>query len=115
MSSPIRAETPGGLVRRTARAAAALSVAAMALAGCGQRDDSWNAGDDAAASDSPSATESSAPAAQNPNFKACMVSDSGGFEDKSFNQTSHDGLVSAAQSLGIKTGEVESNSPSEFK
>jgi basic membrane protein A len=87
----------------------------MALAGCGQREDSSNAGDDATASDSPSATESSAPAAQNPNFKACMVSDSGGFEDKSFNQTSHDGLVSAAESLGIKTGEVESNSPSEFK
>jgi basic membrane protein A len=87
----------------------------MALAGCGQRDDSTNAGDDATASDSPSASESSTPATSNPNFKACMVSDSGGFEDKSFNQTSHDGLVSAVKSLGIKTGEVESNSPSEFK
>jgi basic membrane protein A len=99
-------------VRRTARAAAALSIAAMALAGCGDREDS-TASDDA--SESPSATESSAPPAENANFKACMVSDSGGFQDKSFNQTSHDGLVSAEKNLGIKTGEVESNSPSEFK
>jgi len=85
----------------------------MALAGCGQREDSTNASDDASSSDTPS--ESSAPPAENANFKACMVSDSGGFQDKSFNQTSHDGLVSAAKDLGVKTGEVESNSPSEFK
>jgi basic membrane protein A len=43
-----------------------------------------------------------------------MVSDSGGFNDKSFNQTSHDGLLQAKADLGIQTGEVESNSPSEF-
>jgi basic membrane protein A len=102
-------------VRRTARAAAALSVAALALAGCGQRDDSSSSGGDTTASESPSATDSSAPAAKNADFKACMVSDSGGFQDKSFNQTSHDGLEKAAQDLGVKTGEVESNSPSEFK
>ena len=102
-------------MRRTARAAAALSIAALALAGCGEREDSTSDSADTTASESPSATESSEPVAQNPDFKACMVSDSGGFEDKSFNQTSHDGLESAAESLGIKTGEVESNSPSEFK
>jgi basic membrane protein A len=28
-------------------------------------------------------------------FKACMVSDSGGFDDKSFNQTSYKGLTDA--------------------
>ena len=33
--------------------------------------------------------------AVDPDFKACMVSDSGGFDDKSFNQTSHDGLENA--------------------
>ncbi len=102
-------------MRRTARAAAALSIAAMALAGCGQREDSTNGGDDATASESPSVTDSSAPAAENADFKACMVSDSGGFEDKSFNQTSHDGLEAAAEALGIQTGEVESNNPNEFK
>ena len=101
-------------MRRTARAAAALSIAAMALAGCGERDDSTSASDDPT-SESPSTDESSEPATKNPDFKACMVSDSGGFQDKSFNQTSHDGLETAKQTLGVKTGEVESNSPSEFK
>ena len=40
-------------------------------------------------------TEETSPteaADQYPDFKACMVSDSGGFDDKSFNQTSHDGM-----------------------
>ena len=101
-------------MRRTARAAAALSIAAMALAGCGQREDS-TASEDPSASESQSPTEDSEAAAQNPDFKACIVSDSGGFEDKSFNQTSYAGLENAAEALGIQTGEVESNAPNEFK
>jgi basic membrane protein A len=43
-----------------------------------------------------------------------MVSDSGGFDDKSFNQTSHDGLVNAAANLGVSTAEVESSSDAEY-
>jgi basic membrane protein A len=82
----------------------------MTLAGCGER------GDDTSADPTPTASESSsAPAQSNPDFKACMVSDSGGFNDKSFNQTSHDGMERAEKELGIQTGEVESNSPTEFK
>ena len=101
-------------MRRTARAVAALSIAAMALAGCGEREDT-TASDDPSTSESPAESEDSEPAAQNPDFKACIVSDSGGFEDKSFNQTSYAGLENAAEALGVKTGEVESNSPNEFK
>jgi basic membrane protein A len=100
-------------VKRTARSAAALlGAAALTLAGCGDRETD-------SASNEPTPTESaesspSEPAQSNPDFKACMVSDSGGFNDKSFNQTSHDGMEAAAEKLGIETGEVESNSPSEF-
>jgi basic membrane protein A and related proteins len=43
------------------------------------------------------------------------VSDSGGFDDKSFNQTSHDGLENAAATYGVQTAEAESNDPSQFK
>ncbi|WP_201930987.1 BMP family lipoprotein [Nocardioides donggukensis] len=43
-----------------------------------------------------------------------MVSDSGGFDDKSFNQTSYAGLQNAEENLGVKTAEVESNAPTEF-
>ena len=99
-------------MKKTARVAALCTVAALTLAGCGDRGDTNTA--EPAASDSASTTESSAPAQSNPDFKACMVSDSGGFNDKSFNQTSHDGLVQAKSDLGITTAEVESNDPNEF-
>jgi basic membrane protein A len=98
-------------VKRTARSAAALvGVAALTLAACGDRDESSSSSDP-----SPSESASSSePAQSNPDFKACIVSDSGGFNDKSFNQTSYAGLQNAAEKLGVETGEVESNSPSEF-
>ncbi len=47
-------------------------------------------------------------------YKACMVSDAGGFDDKSFNQTSHKGLTDAKDQLGIETGQVESSSTADF-
>ena len=97
----------------TARIAAMVGIACLTLAGCGDRP-SDEADDEP--SSSPTATESaSEPAQQHPDFKACMVSDSGGFDDKSFNQTSHDGLVDAKTDLGVQTAEVESNADSEFK
>lgn len=43
-----------------------------------------------------------------------MVSDSGGFDDKSFNQTSYKGLTDAKKKLGIPTGEVESATTADF-
>ncbi|QDP98633.1 BMP family ABC transporter substrate-binding protein [Microlunatus elymi] len=43
-----------------------------------------------------------------------MVSDSGGFDDKSFNQTSYKGLTDAKKEFGIQTGAVESNSNSDY-
>src|SRR5690242_2470241 len=43
-----------------------------------------------------------------------MVSDSGGFDDKSFNQTSYKGLTDAKDQLGIQTGQVESSSEADF-
>ncbi len=47
-------------------------------------------------------------------FKACMVSDSGGFDDKSFNQTSYKGLTDAVSELGIEKNEVESATAADF-
>lgn len=47
-------------------------------------------------------------------FKACMVSDSGGFDDRSFNQTSYKGMTDAATELGIETGQVESSNTADF-
>jgi basic membrane protein A and related proteins len=43
-----------------------------------------------------------------------MVSDLNGFDDKSFNQTSHKGLIDAKTELGIQTAEIESNSDADY-
>ncbi|MCU1413351.1 MAG: family transporter substrate-binding protein [Microbacteriaceae bacterium] len=48
------------------------------------------------------------------NYLPCMVSDSGGFDDHSFNQIGLEGLQSAAKDLGIKEKHVQSNSDSDY-
>ncbi|KRF18867.1 hypothetical protein ASG90_02950 [Nocardioides sp. Soil797] len=98
-------------MKKTARIAVALSLAALALTSCGERPSD----NDSDASGDPSSSESSTtPKESHPDFKACMVSDSGGFDDKSFNQTSHDGLVKAKEDYGIQTAEAESKSDSDY-
>lgn len=97
-------------MKKTVRIAAVAGLAALALTACGER------GGDTTATSSPSDTSSSAaPTAAAPvDFKACMVSDSGGFDDKSFNQTSLKGQQDAETQLGVKTAQVESNGDSEY-
>ena len=47
-------------------------------------------------------------------FKPCMVSDQGGFDDKSFNQLGYEGLERAAGELGVEFVAVQSDSESDF-
>lgn len=48
-------------------------------------------------------------------FKPCMVSDQGGFDDKSFNQLGFEGLTAAAESLGLEEPTtVQSDSEADF-
>jgi basic membrane protein A len=99
-------------VKKTARTAAIMGIAALVLAGCGSRpSDSASSSKSASPSET---TSSSAPAESHPDFKACEVSDSGGFDDKSFNQTSLKGLIDAKKDLGVQTAQVESNSDAEY-
>lgn len=77
---------------------AALGVAAL-LAGCAQ---------------APTTGGSSSGAPVASDFLPCMVSDSGGFDDKSFNQLGLEGLTSAAKTLGVKEIHVQSNSDSDY-
>ncbi|MBC9733659.1 BMP family ABC transporter substrate-binding protein [Nocardioides sp. zg-578] len=88
-------------------------LVALSLTACGERDSDDNASEPASSAPTTEAT-SEAPSEQFPDFKACIVSDSGGFDDKSFNQTSYAGLTMAAEDYGVQTAEVESNAPSEF-
>lgn len=76
---------------------AALSISAL-LAGC---------------SPAPATNTSSTSSAAS-GFKPCMVSDSGGFDDKSFNQLSFEGLKEASEKVGVKPITVESNKETDF-
>ena len=99
-------------MKKTARFAAVVAIAALSLAACGDRPDEESS-DEPTTSESSPTEETSAPT-EEIDFKACMVSDSGGFDDKSFNQTSYKGLNDAKDQLGIETGEVESTTNADF-
>jgi len=43
-----------------------------------------------------------------------MVSDAGGFDDKSFNQTAYAGMMRAKDELGVQTKQIESNAEAEY-
>ena len=90
----------------------ALSAAsALTLAGCAAPP-SATTSPAATGSASASAPESSAPAETD--FTACMVSDAGGFDDKSFNETAFNGMMQAKDELGIQTKQIESNAEGEY-
>lgn len=91
------------LKRSTGVAAAVLGASALALTGCG-----------AAPEAAPTSAAGSAPAGA-ADYTGCIVSDSGGFEDRSFNQSSYEGLTQAKESLGIKTKQAESQAATDFE
>ena len=71
----------------------------FALAGCGQAPTDKPGG-----SDKPAASD----------FTPCIVSDAGGFDDKSFNQLSFEGAQKAAEELGVTLKKAESNAETEY-
>lgn len=66
------------------KAGAVVAVAALALTGC------------------------SANGTKTVSYKACMVSDAGGFKDASFNEEAYNGLTNAKKDLGITMATVQS-------
>jgi len=47
-------------------------------------------------------------------FLPCIVSDAGGFDDKSFNQLGYEGVERAAEEIGSEFTDVESNSDADY-
>ena len=80
----------------TRRALAVTAVAALVLAACG---DAPEDGDDAAGSD----------------FTGCLVTDQGGVDDASFNETAWGGMERAEEELGVSISVLESNSEADFE
>lgn len=81
---------------------ALVAASVIALGACGAAPDGKSGG-------------SAAPGKSGAKFKACMVSDQGGFDDKSFNESGFNGLKKAEKEIGIQIATAESKSPSDFK
>lgn len=90
---------------------AVAAAALLALGGCAQPP---QAGNNASNSSETGAASEGTGSGGKSDFKACMVSDAGGFDDKSFNETSHKGLLRARDELGIEIGQIESNAESDY-
>lgn len=82
----------------------------VSLAGCGAAPEAG--GSTGGASADASSTAGAATVVDG--FKPCMVSDEGGFDDKSFNQLGFEGLTKAADELGVEVGKTESKSASDY-
>ncbi len=89
-------------IRKAASIGLAGFVAAATLTGCGDAPDKT-----ASPSDGGTTAEAL-------DFLPCIVSDAGGFDDKSFNQLSYEGVEQAAKELGTDFKAVESNSENDF-
>ena len=80
---------------------AAAGIVTLALAGCGGGTTSNGGGGASEAKDAAT-------------FKACAVSDAGGWDDKSFNESAYNGLKAVQDSLGIQINTAESSSDTDF-
>jgi basic membrane protein A len=86
-------------VKKIASAVVGLAAAALVLSGCGAAPDENAPGSSGA---------------DNKDFLACMVSDSGGFDDKSFNQSGYQGLTLSESQLGVTIKKAESQQEKDF-
>jgi basic membrane protein A and related proteins len=95
-------------VNRVTRAAVVATATALTLAACAAAPEEEPPAD----TPEPGATETTD---EEPvDFSACMVSDQGGFEDRSFNQSGAEGLERAEAELGIDITLVESAADTDY-
>ncbi|HEY2997414.1 MAG TPA: BMP family ABC transporter substrate-binding protein, partial [Acidimicrobiales bacterium] len=64
--------------------------------------------------DSSTSTEQGGGSGASSDFTGCQVTDTGGVDDKSFNQTAYKGLTDAADELGAESKFLESQSEADF-
>lgn len=96
---------------RMGAAASVLGITALVLAACGSAPE-----DSKESKTADTGTETSAPKGEPAtDFIGCIVSDSGGFDDQSFNQTSYEGLKQVEASRQIQIKQAESGDDSDFK
>ena len=92
-------------MKRVTRAAVLATASALVLAACAaapeeEPEDTPAPGDD--------------PVVEEVDFTACMVSDEGGFDDASFNESGYEGLERAESVLGVQIRTAESTDPGQY-
>ena len=80
-----------------------LLIFAMFVAACAEESDPTDEGTD------------TADQTEEVDFLACQVTDVGGIDDKSFNQTAYAGLEQAESELGVEVKFLESQTPADFQ
>lgn len=91
-------------MKKVLRSTAIAGIAALALAACGSAPEESGNGNG----------EGPGGETQASDFRACMVTDSGGVDDRSFNASAWAGLEQAKEELGIEADFVESNAETDF-
>jgi basic membrane protein A len=99
-------------VKKIAASALLLTAAALALSACGTPPPE---GTPTTTGSAPT-TATDTPTTQAPtnDFSACMISDAGGFEDRSFNQSGWEGMLAAQADLGIQINKAESKNSNDY-
>lgn len=92
-------------MNRVTRAAALAAATALALAACA-------AAPDDESEESPEAGGETTGEAVD--YTACMISDEGGWDDASFNESGFEGLQRAQEELGIEIKDAESTDPGQY-
>lgn len=104
-------------MRRSTRTAltatALLTVAVLAVAACGSKPNNNNGGGNAGGGGGGTST-TAAPTGQAASFKACLVTDTGGIDDRSFNASAWQGVKDAASAGGIHSQYLQSQQSSDY-
>ena len=104
-------------MKTTYRALAAVAAAALLATGCGSAPDEGAAPEETSTASEPAtdATTDEATEATDADYLACQVTDTGGVDDRSFNQTAYAGLQQAESELGAGIQVLESQSETDFE
>lgn len=100
-------------MKRRLMMSAVAATAALALVACGAAPEETP--EPAPEQTTEEETEDeAAPTAEEVDFLGCIVSDQGGWDDQSFNQTSYDGMLRAEAELGITIADAESQADDQY-
>lgn len=104
-------------MKRRLMMSAVAATAALALVACGAapEDEPGDAApEETTEEEAPDEDGDAEPPADDVDFLACMVSDQGGWDDQSFNQTSYAGLTAARDELGVSIQDAESTDDGDY-